>query len=135
MRRFWGVGAFISSLTAQMTQAAGYLPKTGNTDEVVTAIDTVLKGETYLPERYKIKLNFSSNPCEFYFFILIYNIQFMMICCYKTFLSQKIININHLLCDLSIPSFITWCLNSRMSSISLPRPFFLWRAYPLPVFL
>jgi DNA-binding NarL/FixJ family response regulator len=40
--------------------AAGYLPKTGSMDEVVTAIDTVLKGGTYLPEQYKIKLE--ENP-------------------------------------------------------------------------
>jgi NarL family two-component system response regulator LiaR len=42
------------------TGAAGYLPKSGNLEEIVTAIDTVLKGGTYLPERYKIILE--ENP-------------------------------------------------------------------------
>jgi NarL family two-component system response regulator LiaR len=40
--------------------AAGYLPKSGSLDEIVTAIDTVLKGETYIPERHKIKVG--ENP-------------------------------------------------------------------------
>jgi NarL family two-component system response regulator LiaR len=37
--------------------AAGYLPKSGSLDEIITAIDTVLKGETYIPPRHKIKVD------------------------------------------------------------------------------
>jgi DNA-binding NarL/FixJ family response regulator len=54
------IGDYFRIKNALDMGASGYLPKTGGTDEVITAIDTVIKGKTYLPEQYKIKLK--ENP-------------------------------------------------------------------------
>ena len=43
--------------TALKLGASGYIPKTGNKADLLCAIDTVLRGETYITDEHNIKIN------------------------------------------------------------------------------